>query len=195
LTAALMNEQIRDNLAALYPVGMISYAVRAATSTETLVDGVWLECNGVAVLRSTYSALNTLLNGLSYPFGNGNGSTTFNLPDLSGRSLVAMAASGHADVNGVGDSDGVSTVNQRTPKNAAHTHTGPSHTHSFSATSGLPSSTLVMTAGSDNSMATNTHTHSVSGTTGSGGTGTTGSGGAYTGSFLVAGVYLIKAVD
>lgn len=41
----------------------------------------WLECNGTAVSRTTYAALFAAI-GTTY--GAGNGSTTFNLPDLRG---------------------------------------------------------------------------------------------------------------
>lgn len=41
----------------------------------------WLACNGAAVSRSTYSAL---FSAVSTTYGNGDGSTTFNLPDLRG---------------------------------------------------------------------------------------------------------------
>jgi microcystin-dependent protein len=112
LTAALMDEQLKDNLLAAFPPGKLEFFVRAATTTETLIGGGWLECNGVAVSRTTYSALNTVLSALSYPFGNGNGTTTFNIPDLQGRSLVAMASGGHADVNGLGDSDGLAKTSR-----------------------------------------------------------------------------------
>jgi microcystin-dependent protein len=41
----------------------------------------WLECNGDAVSRTTYSALFSVI-GTTY--GSGDGTTTFNLPDLRG---------------------------------------------------------------------------------------------------------------
>lgn len=41
----------------------------------------WLECNGAAVSRTTYA---TLFAAISTVYGVGNGSTTFNLPDLRG---------------------------------------------------------------------------------------------------------------
>lgn len=41
----------------------------------------WLKCNGAAVSRSTYAALFAKIGVL---YGAGNGSTTFNLPDLRG---------------------------------------------------------------------------------------------------------------
>ncbi len=52
----------------------------------------WLLCAGQAVSRSTYSALFT---AISTTYGVGDGSTTFNLPDLRGRSVF-----GKDDMNG-----------------------------------------------------------------------------------------------
>jgi|SRR6188768_1343636 len=47
---------------------------------ESMPPAGWLLCNGTAVSRTTYSALFGLI-GTS--FGVGNGSTTFNVPDMS----------------------------------------------------------------------------------------------------------------
>lgn len=44
----------------------------------------WLECNGQAVSRTTYSALFT---AIGTTWGSGDGSTTFNIPDLRGEFL------------------------------------------------------------------------------------------------------------
>jgi len=41
----------------------------------------WLECNGAAVSRTTYASLFT---AISTTWGVGDGSTTFNLPDMRG---------------------------------------------------------------------------------------------------------------
>lgn len=59
----------------------------------------WLVCDGSAVSRSTYAALNTLASAASYgdPWGPGNGSTTFNLPNLLGRFVRCWDASGSVD--------------------------------------------------------------------------------------------------
>lgn len=51
----------------------------------------WLLCNGSAVSRTTYAALFAVL---STNFGTGDGSTTFNLPDLRQRFPLGKAASG-----------------------------------------------------------------------------------------------------
>lgn len=48
----------------------------------TTVPSGWLLCYGQAVSRSTYADLFAVI---GTTFGNGNGSTTFNLPDLRGR--------------------------------------------------------------------------------------------------------------
>lgn len=46
--------------------------------------GGWLACDGSAVSRTTYSALFAII---SDDYGDGDGSTTFNLPDLRGEFL------------------------------------------------------------------------------------------------------------
>lgn len=51
----------------------------------------WLIANGQAVSRSTYSSLFAAI-GTTY--GSGDGSTTFNLPDLAGRIALGRAAAG-----------------------------------------------------------------------------------------------------
>jgi microcystin-dependent protein len=62
----------------LVPTGsVVAFAFDALAG---IPDG-WLECNGSAVSRSTYSNLHSKI-GVSY--GSGDGSTTFNLPDLCG---------------------------------------------------------------------------------------------------------------
>lgn len=58
------------------PVGSIGYF-------NDIPDG-WLLCNGAAVSRTTYSKL---FNIIGTRYGAGDGSTTFNLPNLDGRFL------------------------------------------------------------------------------------------------------------
>lgn len=116
LTAALLNQELRDNLNAAFPVGSLHWFMQSETSVATPIGGFALEANGVAVGRTTYSALNTVLSGLSYPFGSGDGSTTCNLPDLRGRSAWMCGSNAACDI---GDNDGV-TESSRQPK---HQHT------------------------------------------------------------------------
>ena len=51
-----------------------------AFAMESAPSG-WLKCNGAAISRTTYSALFT---AIGTTFGAGDGSTTFNVPDLRG---------------------------------------------------------------------------------------------------------------
>jgi microcystin-dependent protein len=69
------------------------------------VPAGWLLCNGTAVSRTTYAALFT---AISTVWGTGDGSTTFNLPDMRGRGVVGAGTgittetvSGAATVNAV----------------------------------------------------------------------------------------------
>lgn len=118
VTSTWLNTYIRDNMNAMFPIG--TFILRAAnyTTVETAVEGRWLQCNGVAVSRTTYADLFAYLNGLTpaLPFGNGDGATTFTLPDLRGR--AAWAEGEHADVDAMGDSDGATVTN----RSATHRH-------------------------------------------------------------------------
>ena len=58
------------------PVGTVAYAHEVPTG--------WLQCNGAAVSRTTYARL---FKKIGTKYGAGDGSTTFNLPDLQHRVL------------------------------------------------------------------------------------------------------------
>jgi microcystin-dependent protein len=77
--------------AAVVPVG----SVRATARTTAPVG--FLLCDGSAVSRTTYKAL---FEAIGTNFGAGNGSTTFNLPDLRGRVPVGVdGTAGRLDAN------------------------------------------------------------------------------------------------
>lgn len=65
------------------PVGSVTMFAGPATN----VPSGWLICRGQAVSRTTYAKLFAAI-GTTY--GNGNGSTTFNLPDLRGRTPIGV---------------------------------------------------------------------------------------------------------
>lgn len=77
----------------------------------------YLICDGSAVSRTTYAALFAVI-GTTY--GVGDGSTTFNLPDLRQRIPIGKAASGTGNTlaGTFGSID--------------HVHSGPLHSHSYS---------------------------------------------------------------
>lgn len=77
--AAVTLQKLAADVQALFtPVGSIS-----AYGGDVAPSGYFL-CDGTAISRATYSALFTLV---GVRFGSGNGTTTFNLPDLRGRFL------------------------------------------------------------------------------------------------------------
>lgn len=94
------------------PIGFI--AMYGGSSAPT----GWLLCDGSAVSRTTYADLFTAI-GVNY--GAGNGSTTFNLPNFTGRFPVGINGS-DSDFNSLSDTGG--------SKN--HSHTVPSHQHNLS---------------------------------------------------------------
>lgn len=87
--------------------GIVAYGASSAPTG-------FLLCDGSLVSRATYSDLFGVI-GTTY--GAGNGSTTFQLPDLRQRFPMGLAASGTGNV--LGGTGGA----------IDHTHTGPSHTH------------------------------------------------------------------
>ena len=72
----------------------------------------YLECNGAAVSRTTYSALFAVI-GTTY--GAGNGSSTFNVPDLRGEFIRGFD-------NGRGVDSGRSVATSQGGQNASHNH-------------------------------------------------------------------------
>ena len=79
--------------------GVIEYP-----SNKTIPDG-WLECDGSAVSRTTYSELFAVI---GTEFGSGDGSTTFNLPNMKGRVAVGLDTS-DSDFNTIGKTGGEKT--------------------------------------------------------------------------------------
>ncbi len=76
----------------------------------------YLECNGAAVSRTTYSVLFGVI-GTQY--GTGNGSSTFNLPDLRGEFVRGFD-------NGKGTDSGRSIGSSQSDQNKQHNHTATS---------------------------------------------------------------------
>lgn len=78
-------------------------------ASNTLPTG-WLLCDGSAVSRTTYA---DLFDVIGTTFGSGDGSTTFNLPDLRGR--VAVGKSSETEFDTLGETGGSKELQ-------AHTH-------------------------------------------------------------------------
>jgi len=90
----------------------------------------WLECDGAAVSRTTYADLFTAI-GTTY--GAGDGSSTFNLPDIRGRTAVGKDNMGGSAANRITSAVTVDgTALGQTGGSQSHTLTSgelPSHRH------------------------------------------------------------------
>jgi len=96
---------------------------------DSTVPSGFLECAGAAVSRTTYADLFAVI-GTTY--GSGDGSTTFNVPDLTDRLIVSrspgktLASTGGANTvvsdGNITGNTGNTTLG--TPTIASHSHTG-----------------------------------------------------------------------
>ena len=78
-------EKLKDGINVINPVGVVQ-----AFAGTTVPDG-WLLCDGSAVSRTTYADLYAVIGDT---YGDGDGSTTFNLPDLTDKFVQGSATAG-----------------------------------------------------------------------------------------------------
>jgi microcystin-dependent protein len=130
---------INTSLAAYMPAGVI---VPYGGTTEPTG---WLFCYGQAISRTTYA---TLFAAISTTYGTGDGSTTFNLPDLRGRVVAGQDDMGGSSANRLtntsgglngdtlGATGGAETHTLTTAELAVHSHANslndPGHAHVIS---------------------------------------------------------------
>lgn len=140
------------NTADTFPSGFL-----ADFAGGTVPSG-WLLCDGSAVSRVTYASL---FAAISTRWGSGDGSTTFNLPNLARRTKVGSGGAGSGTLsNTVGSTGGSETHTLTTPEI-------PAHTHSYTTNNAVVAINVGAT--------TNVLTQPTSGAT----TGSTGGGGAH----------------
>ncbi len=125
---------LRALLASLVPAGSIVEFAGAATPAGYLL------CNGSAVSRATYAGL---WNAIGTTWGAGDGSTTFNLPDLRGRAPIGAGTGAGLTARALAAKAGEEThvlttgevpslqVNGTAESAGGHTHgvTDNGHTH------------------------------------------------------------------
>lgn len=115
------------NLSARMPAGVIVPYGGAAAPTG------WLLCHGQAISRTTYADLFT---AISTTYGVGDGSTTFNLPDLRGRVVAGQDDMGGTSANRLTNASGGLDGDTLGATGGSETHTlttseMPLHGHPF----------------------------------------------------------------
>ena len=145
----------------LMPTGSIMSFAGSSAPTGYLL------CDGAAISRSTYS---TLFGVLATTYGSGDGSSTFNIPDLRGRVIAGQDDMGGVSANRLTGLTGGVDGDVLGGSGGAETHTlsiaqMPAHTHSLQNGVGIKT----------NSFDSGTHVASDA----SGNTGSTGGGGAH----------------
>ena len=98
------NDANGNPIAGTYLPAVVGAVVAFAGSTS---PAGWLLCDGSAVSRTTYAALFAVI-GTTY--GSGNGSTTFNLPNLTDRFIQGNSTSGTVKSAGLPDIQGTTYV-------------------------------------------------------------------------------------
>ena len=120
-----------EDVLAVPPASIAPTGVVSPFGGATAPSG-WLLCNGAAVSRATYADLFAIV---GTTFGSGNGSTTFNVPNMAGRAPIGAGAGASLTNRVLGATGG----------EEEHTLTVaemPSHQHTygvFDRTTGLPS--------------------------------------------------------
>lgn len=121
----------------LCPAGVIFPYVNATAPTG------WLVCDGSAVSRSTYAALFAII-GTAY--GSGDGSTTFNLPNIVDRIPI-----GKSGGKAIGTSGGSATATPSIGNTTLSTSQIPAHGHVIRANSFAGDLEIVMSNGGGDS--------------------------------------------
>ena len=140
--------------------------------TDSSLPSGFLECNGAAVSRSTYSALYAII-GTTY--GAGDGVNTFNIPDLQDEVVVgksgtkALASTGGANTVTSTGNVGGSTANATltTAQLASHSHSVPTNNASGGDNSNTIQRGANQAAGSRSTNNTGSgtgHSHNMSAT-------------------------------
>jgi len=151
---------VNSTIAALevFPKGMITPFGGSSASVPT----GWFLCDGTTKSRTTYAALFAVI-GTTY--GVGDGSTTFNLPDLLGRVPMGAGAGTGLTARTLGTELGVESVTLTSAQSGSPSHDhgvtsvgGGGHTATGSISTGSHGHSLIMEY-----SATASHDHAIGG--------------------------------
>jgi microcystin-dependent protein len=130
-TGIITTDKLNDGAVTLVKLASSLQALLIPVATITPYAGSsaptnWLLCNGAAVSRSTYA---DLFSAIGTTYGVGDGSTTFNLPDLRGRTPVGVDSSaGRVTANNtLGATAGAEKHTLTVDEMPAHTHETDRH--------------------------------------------------------------------
>ena len=110
----VVNYQLATPILAV-PAGTVVHVAMSSAPTG------YLKCNGAAVSRTTYAAL---FAAIGTTFGTGDGSTTFNLPELRGEFIRGLD-----DSRGVDAARALGSAQSSANLSHSHTLTDPGHDH------------------------------------------------------------------
>jgi microcystin-dependent protein len=115
VTSAIQTQidNVIASLSSAVPTGTLSMYAGSTAPTGYLI------CNGTAVSRTTYAALFGIV---STDYGAGDGSTTFNLPDLRGRAPIGAGTGTGLTARALGATVGNETVTLTPAQMPIHTH-------------------------------------------------------------------------
>lgn len=101
----------------LLPVGSI-----VSSTLATDLGPSWLLCDGSIVSRAEYPRLSALYAATGYPYGAGDGSTTFQLPNCQARQLTGYGLTSTGELRTLGQTGGSETHTLTTLQIPPHTH-------------------------------------------------------------------------
>jgi len=118
------------------PITVPTGCITMYGGTNDFIPAGWIICDGSAVSRSTYAKLFTVVGTI---YGSGNGTTTFNLPNMQSRFPMGVGVGGG---NYLGNLGGNTTKTLGVTEIPAHTHdvassttgAGGGHSHTVTGT-------------------------------------------------------------
>lgn len=116
-------------------------------------DG-WLLCDGSAISRTIFA---NLFASIGTTWGSGDGTSTFNIPNLVGRFPYGAEASGPYSVGGQGGSNSTTLTTNQLPVHS-HPLVGKAHTHTINDPGHLHT---ITDPGHDHAITDPTHDHTI----------------------------------
>ena len=145
-TDSVTEEKIKDGAVTSDKISSSAITTFMPTGTilpfagDTLPSGGWLFCDGSLVDRQSGGVNTALFNTIGVTYGVGNGSTTYNLPDLRGRVVAGKDDMGGSSADRLTNQSGGLNGDTLGATGGSETHTLttseiPAHTHTVSEAS------------------------------------------------------------